>query len=324
MSILVGQAIVREYANSLFFEAGRSVAMPRPSSDDAYGVVTWGVKKERLRRILGEHVTGAILDSLACHLAILDERGVIRYTNRAWREYGMANDIKAPPDCIGLNYLEICDCAEGSSTENAREAAAGIRAVIGGDSVDFALDYPCHSADRKRWFHLRATRIMAPERNHVVVTHDDITHLKLVEESLLERETALKVLLNRRDEDKRELADRIVLNTQELVVPYIEKLKTTCLDTQQEAYVEILESHVNEILSPFLRRLSAQRPDFTPQELKVAQLVKDGKATKEIADILITSKDAIDFHRKNIRKKLGLRNRKVNLRSYLLSLEPNS
>jgi DNA-binding CsgD family transcriptional regulator len=88
--------------------------------------------------------------------------------------------------------------------------------------------------------------------------------------------------------------------------------------------VEILESHVNEILSPFLRRLSAQRPDFTPQELKVAQLVKDGKATKEIADILITSKDAIDFHRKNIRKKLGLRNRKVNLRSYLLSLEPNS
>jgi len=138
--------------------------------------------------------------------------------------------------------------------------------------------------------------------------------------SLEEANSALKVLLKRRDEDRVELEEKVLSNVKELVVPYLEKLKKTGLDEKQETYLSILESNLNDIISPFLRRLSAKYLNLTPTEIQTANLVKEGKTTKEIAELLRSSKWAIDFHRNNLRKKLGLKNKKANLSSYLSSL----
>ena len=54
-------------------------------------------------------------------------------------------------------------------------------------------------------------------------------------------------------------------------------------------------------------------------EIRVANLVKEGQTNKETAEILCLSKNTIMFHRYNIRCKLGLKNKKINLRSHLLS-----
>ena len=82
----------------------------------------------------------------------------------------------------------------------------------------------------------------------------------------------------------------------------------------------IVESSLNEIVSPFLHKLSSKYLGLTPREIQVAGLVKEGKTTKEIAEFLNISTNAVDFHRKRVRDKLGLRNRKANLRTHLLSL----
>ncbi|HOW56519.1 MAG TPA: response regulator [Smithellaceae bacterium] len=144
--------------------------------------------------------------------------------------------------------------------------------------------------------------------------------LRQKSKSLEEANIALKVLLQHRDEDRKAIEEKIITNVKKLALPYIEKLKTLKLNENQLAYVRIIEDHLNDIISPFLRNLTMDHLDFTPREIQITALVKEGKTTKDITELLNISATAVDFHRKNIRQKLGIKNEKTNLRSYLLSL----
>ncbi len=141
--------------------------------------------------------------------------------------------------------------------------------------------------------------------------------LKIKTTSLEEVNTALRVLLKRRDEDKTELNEKVLFNVKELVIPYLEKLKKSPLNFKQTAYLNILESNLNDIISPFSRTLSAKYLGFTHTEILVANLIKEGKTSKEIAEMMHLSTRTIEFHRENIRKKLDIKNKKINLRSHL-------
>ncbi len=137
---------------------------------------------------------------------------------------------------------------------------------------------------------------------------------------LEEMNSALNVLLKQREKDKTELEEKVVVNFKELIVPYVKKLKSNRLDDKQKAYMSILESNLNNIVSPFAHKLCSKYTCLTPTEIKTAHLVKDGKTTKEIAELSNSSIRTIESHRLSIRAKMGLKNSKTNLRSYLLSM----
>jgi len=138
---------------------------------------------------------------------------------------------------------------------------------------------------------------------------------------LEEVNTALRVLLRKREEDKTELEEKVLSNVKDLVLPYLEKLKNMSLDANQKMYVGILESNLLDIISPFSHRLSSKYLGLTPTQIQVANLVKGGKATKEIAQLIHLSPRTVECHRENIRKRLGIKNTKANLRTYLSSIE---
>lgn len=92
------------------------------------------------------------------------------------------------------------------------------------------------------------------------------------------------------------------------------------MNETQLTHVNIIESHLKEVISPFLNNLNTKHYDLTPRELEIATLVREGSTTKEMTEYLNISATAVDFHRKNIRLKLGIKNTKSNLRSMLLSL----
>lgn len=160
----------------------------------------------------------------------------------------------------------------------------------------------------------------------VVIT--DISELKQREKeleisrsNLEEVNTALRVLLKIREQDRKELEENVLFNMKELVMPFLEKIKKIGLEERQNAYLSILESNLTDIISPFSRRLSLSYLKLTPTELEVANLVKYGETTKEVANVLNLSSRTVEFHRDNIRKKLGIKNKKINLRSRLLSTQ---
>ena len=281
-----------------------------------------------------EDLARTVLNALSAHIAILDEKGIILETNRAWRLFSENSGMPEDFDYRGIDYLDICDRTTGEDATIARTVAEGIRGVIAGKIEEFLFDYPCHSGDSNHWYYMRVIRMSSQKPIRVVVSHEEITELKLTEEalrksrealeeqkqSLEEANIALKVLLKQREDDRLELEKKVLSNVKELVLPYVEKLKNSRLRPKDRTLAEIIETHLHDIISPLLQKFSHARILLTPQETQVAALVKDGRTSKEIADILNVSEATINFHRKNLREKFGLKGKQANLRSYLLSI----
>ena len=131
--------------------------------------------------------------------------------------------------------------------------------------------------------------------------------------------TALRVLLKGREDDKHTHEEKILANVNELVLPYLDRLKTTRLDERQRASIAIIEANLKDIVAPFAARTASRNLSLTPSEIQIANLIKHGMTAKEIAEIISLSPRTIECHRASIRKKLGINNRKVNLRAFLMS-----
>ncbi|MEW6326140.1 MAG: PAS domain-containing protein [Thermodesulfobacteriota bacterium] len=194
-----------------------------------------------------------------------------------------------------------------------------------------------HKDGSYRWMHDELRLICDPEGRPVEIVGYwiDITRRKQAEEELRKSEetlkmqanhlkevnVALRVLLKQREEDKKELEEKILLNVKTLIMPYIEELRKRRLDNDQMTYIGVLESNIRDIISPFVTKLSSRFLNLTATEIRVASLIRDGKTTKEIGELLHLSHNTIITHRYNLRTKLNLRNVKVNLRSYLQTLQ---
>jgi DNA-binding CsgD family transcriptional regulator len=276
-----------------------------------------------------------IVNSLSAHVAVLDSQGVVIETNRAWQHYAAENGMQGKTDCIGISYLSICDRAREAGEQEGDVVALGIRKVLQGELLEFVTQYPCHSPTRRRWFNLRILPYRAENVHRIIIVHEDISPIILAQEKIQKSEqeirskseqleemnVALKVLLEHRDRDLKDLEQRMTANIHELVLPYVEKLKKSLQGSREQTLIDIVESHLHDIISPFLHRLSSIQLLLTAQEVEVATLVRQGKSSQDIADVLRVSVDTVSFHRKNLRRKLGLQDRAMNLRTYLLSLQ---
>ncbi len=302
-------------------------------------------KHKRLEAVLkaSEHKYRALfegmLEACALHELIFDENGEavdFRYldVNPAFEKVtGFSAE-----EIVGRTISEMVPDADPFLSKTYTEVA------ITGEPIYF--DYFLGNKDK--YYMISAYQ---PEKNQFVCIFQDITERKKTEENLkkahdeMEKRvtertkdlkasnkalyektidledvnTALKVLLERRDKDKEEVGEKVLLNVKELLDPHLRRLKKTSLTDNQKNYVELLETGLREIVSPFAKRLTSRYMNITPGEMSVASLIKEGKTSKEIAEILNSTERAVVAHRLNIRKKLGL-DRKANLRTYLISL----
>jgi DNA-binding CsgD family transcriptional regulator len=141
----------------------------------------------------------------------------------------------------------------------------------------------------------------------------NLNHLK-------EKNIALNVLLEKREEDKKTITDTILNNLEALVFPYIEQLRTCDRREDILTISDIMETNLKNNIYPLKKSFSSLYRRLTPAEIKVADFIKSGRTSKEIAGILNISTRAVHFHRDNIRKKLAINKAKKNLRTLLLSL----
>jgi DNA-binding CsgD family transcriptional regulator len=134
--------------------------------------------------------------------------------------------------------------------------------------------------------------------------------------ALQEANTALKTLMNRIEEEKREIYAQIRDNVEKVLLPILQEL-TWAVQGPKKKYVELLRDNLEDITAPFISRISKQYQSLTPTEIQICNMIKSGLRTKEIAEIRNISPATISRHRERIRHKLGIAGKDVNLVTYL-------
>ena len=165
----------------------------------------------------------------------------------------------------------------------------------------------------------------------------DITKRKIYEQKIIEKEielrnkqielkalnTTLQYVVKKREDDKTKLEKDILHNAKNLIIPNIKRIKNFTDQKRIKNICNVIESYLDNITSSFSHDLSSEYFGLTPSEIQIAYLIREGKKTKEIAQIKNISYKTAEVHRVNIRKKLGLTDKKANLRTYLMIFERN-
>ena len=143
--------------------------------------------------------------------------------------------------------------------------------------------------------------------------------LQISTESLKELNTAMRVLLDKRAEDHHRAEHSIRMNLKELIEPYLERLESSGLTASQRQLLDVIRMNLEEVVGSAMPELSSKYYMLSPNEIQVVNLVRKGKTTKEISRLMNLSIRTIEAYRNSIRKKLNLKNKKINLRTYISS-----
>jgi len=267
-----------------------------------------------------------LIDSIPLPIFYKDAEGIYTGGNRAFANF-IGRDIE---DIVGKTVREMAppDLAEiyeqadkelfrrgGSQTyESAIVHADGTRHIVVFNKATF------HRPDGTPCGLIGSIFDITLRKQVEEILRQSEEELSIKSRNLEEVNTALKVLLRQREGDRKEMEENVLTNVKTSLLPYIEKLKEGPLTRHQMDCLKMIEAQLEKIVSPFLSRISQACFDLTPQEIRVADLVKNGSTTKEISGILGISIKTVDYHRDNIRRKLGIKNRHANLRSFLLKL----
>ena len=131
---------------------------------------------------------------------------------------------------------------------------------------------------------------------------------------------ALKIMLQKSTENRKEVEEEVLFTLKKMVSPYISKIKKSEINPDVTEYINTLETNLRHVASPFSRNLSFEYITLTPKEIQVANLVRDGESTRERSEALNMKMGTTEFYRNIIREKIGIKGKKIRLRTHLLTL----
>lgn len=178
--------------------------------------------------------------------------------------------------------------------------------------------YECEAADHHRHVAWYSTRLGPIRRDDEIIgltfITTDITGRKRAEQALEDKNIALKEILAQIEIEKKQIQDNILANIHNVVIPNLEKIR---LKGNAHQYVDLVKRNLKDITSSFGRKIAGGSVRLTSREIEICNMVRNGLASKEIASLLVISPVTIERHRANIRKKLGISSKEINLTYFL-------
>ena len=140
-------------------------------------------------------LTQTILDSLSSNIVVLDENGIIKYTNQAWDDYINKTDLNYQKNGLGMNYLKVFKKGDVRCLDKENAALEGIKEILEGRKTSFTLEYPCHYQDKKHWYKMKVTPFSGRENYSAVISNEEITEQKAREKELNEQKRYLESVI---------------------------------------------------------------------------------------------------------------------------------
>jgi PAS domain S-box-containing protein len=290
---------------------------------------------ERLKQeiVTRKQVEAALQESGEKYCQLFDTvSDAIMLFDVATKEFIDVNDICQ--SMYGYSKDEFLSLRHSSITAEPEESEQSIKQVLSGEISRIPIRYHKRKDGTIFPVEISSGTFKLGDRRILCGVVRDITERKQTEETLREKRkelsqkakhlekvnTALEVLLEHLEEEKKKLEENILINLKKFIFPYIEKLEAGGIGPKNKTYLDIIKTNFNKVIFPFAKNQLPGYLDLTPTEIHVADLIREGKTHKDIALLSNVSPHAVLFHMKNIRKKLGLSHKKINLRTYLQSL----
>ncbi len=140
--------------------------------------------------------------------------------------------------------------------------------------------------------------------------------LEVERKSLQNVNITLKEVLSKVREEQNEIGRAIHSNVDKTIMPILYALKSEAYPEQQK-YIALIEKNLEDIISPFIHKLSRHLMELTSAEIQICNMIRNGLSTKEISNLRHISTATVNRHRENIRRKLDIKNKKVNLSTFL-------
>ena len=267
-----------------------------------------------------------LLDNMPAGVAFLDRNFTLRKQNLTYKDYLHSYSPVDPDRAIGKCYFENIPGSEKQLGDWFRETRD---CGLVDTQYDFELRLESDTGEKSTYWDANISPVFNTrgKTSGILIFCLDVTakfnavkEVAQLQNKLDQAKSTIKTLLDLKEEIRTDYEERFSLNASDLLLPLIERLQKSPLNKEQLHILTLIESAVVDITTKFCSKLNSPSFHLTPREILVAFLIKTGKTSKEVANMLSVSPASIEFHRANIRKKLGLTNNKTNLRSFLLSL----
>ena len=259
------------------------------------------------------------LDHLPVGIARLDKNFILREQNRTYADYLHIYSPIGPNKALNTSYFDYMPGSKSQLETIFRETRDQ---KVNKTLYDYELWLNYEAGKEATYWDANVTPVSDKKGgvSGIIIFCLDTTKQFRALELAKETKSALKVMLDLKKDVRDELEERFTATIHDIVLPLIARLRGGLLKPENRELVDMIESTLFNITSNFACNLASPAFQLTPREVLVASLIKAGKTTKEIASMLAISTSSIESHRAHIRHKLGLKNQKVNLRSFLLSL----
>lgn len=272
-----------------------------------------------------EILSSGTADQLPVGVALMDRNFVLLNSNELYKNYIETYSYYTEKEAMGMEFFDVFTSDRSffidvlksvrddirQFTDSERQLSLSIRDMSGfsywdakvipiKDDFKEVVGIILFTVDVTR--RVEINRLLSEQR-------DEISELK----------SALRTVMKLRQEDQVLLEQKIAANIKHIIDPFISNLRKHNLTPDLANNIDGIEFGINNFVSEFSSLCKNEKYSLTPKEIQVAAMIKMGRTTKDIAESFHISPSSIDFHRKNIRSKLDLKNKKINLQSYLIS-----